>query len=120
MFSKKETGSFGEKLAFGFLKRNSFTIRELNFSSKFGEIDVIAEKEKILYFIEVKTRKNERFGNPLEAVDEKKKKKIQKCALYYLLKKNLSDSECRFGIIAIQLIGEAINIEWIENAFDIS
>ena len=58
-----EIGKFGEKIAANHLKRNGYRILENNFRCKFGEIDIIALHRDTMVFVEVKTRKNNLFGN---------------------------------------------------------
>jgi len=95
-----ETGKIGEEEAVKFLKKNKYKIIERNFRTKFGEIDIIAKKEKKVVFIEVKTRKTISFGYPEEAVDERKLNKIKKVALYYI-QKNKIKSPVKVEVLSI-------------------
>ncbi|PID78106.1 MAG: YraN family protein [Deltaproteobacteria bacterium] len=95
-------GLKAERFASGFLKKKGYKILETNFSSKFGEIDIIAKESDILCFIEVKYRKNRDFGLPEEFVDLRKQKKIIKTALYYLFVKNQDNINIRFDIVAVE------------------
>lgn len=111
----KNKGFEYEKLAEKYLLNNDFTILEENYICKFGEIDIIAKKDGILHFIEVKGRKNTRYGYPREAVTIKKQKKIISTAKYYFMQKGKDDYLCQFDIIEIILDNKEIN--YIENAF---
>lgn len=71
-------GKKGEIKAVLFLKQHSYKILETNFKNKIGEIDIIAEKDGVIVFIEVKNRSTYRFGRPIEAVDFRKQNKIKK------------------------------------------
>ncbi len=84
------SGILGEDKACVFLKRRGFEILQRNFHSKFGEIDIIAKKDKILHFIEVKfTQKDYETS---ERLDEKKYQKLLKTIEFYRVKKgDLSD-----------------------------
>ena len=84
------SGILGEDKACVFLKKQGFEILERNFHSKFGEIDIIAQKNKILHFIEVKfTQKDYELS---ERLDEKKYQKLLKTIEFYRLKRgDLSD-----------------------------
>lgn len=68
-------GRAGEKTAIKFLKKNGYRIIEKNFRTKAGEIDVIAEQEKVLVFVEVKTRSGSQLGHPVQALTPHKQKK---------------------------------------------
>lgn len=78
-------GKYGEELACSYLRANGYEILARNFRChRYGEIDVIARRQGILSFIEVKTRATARFGRPVEAVTLSKQRKIYRCAEYYL------------------------------------
>lgn len=78
-------GQTGEELAAIYLERNGFDILERNFRCKIGEIDIIAQKNKILTFVEVKTRLSIVTGHPAEAVTFRKQQKIRRIAEYYMM-----------------------------------
>ena len=94
-------GERGEALAWGFLKREGYDILEKNFRTRFGEIDIIAEKAGTLVFLEVKTRRNTRFGLPEEAVDWKKRQKLGRMAEAFLQNKRLENRPARFDILSV-------------------
>lgn len=98
---KKEIGAFGEKIAKNFLIRRGYEILQTNFSSRFGEIDIIAEKDGCLYFIEVKTRISKNFGLPEESLRFYKKQKIFQAAQDYLCKKDINSDNFKISFIAI-------------------
>ena len=112
-FYKKLLGRVGEKKACAFLKDNGYKILETNYRTPFGEIDIIVEIDKITVFVEVKTRSNENYGFPCEAVDNRKQEKYYKIATYYLQRAKKTDSECRFDVVEI----EDGQINHILNAF---
>ena len=68
-----------------------------------GEIDIIAEKDGKIIFIEVKTRTNLKYGTPAEAVSLSKIKKIKKAAQYYMLKNQIESKLIRFDVIEIYI-----------------
>ena len=89
MHNKRQTGTTGEELASGFLKKQGYGITEKNYRTKFGEIDIIAVHRKTVVFVEVKMRTSDLFGTPGEAVNTAKLNKIRKVASYYLEKKKI-------------------------------
>ena len=98
----RKVGSFYEKKAIEYLKKENFKIIASNYSCKIGEIDVIASKEDTLHFIEIKYRKNLMYGNPLEAVNYRKQRKIYKTAMWFLNENQIfMDFQCSFDVIAI-------------------
>ncbi len=112
-FYKKLLGRAGEVKAIEFLKKKGFKILEKNYKTHIGEIDVIALDNTTIVFIEVKTRSDDFFGAPSEAVNQKKQEKYYKVALEYLQKTKNVDSPCRFDVIEI----ENGKINHIDNAF---
>lgn len=83
--SRIDLGKYGENLACRYLQGQGYTILARNFRChRFGEIDIIACKQSVYCFIEVKTRVSIRFGRPAEAVTLAKQRKIYRCAEYYL------------------------------------
>jgi putative endonuclease len=111
-------GRTGEKYAIGFLKRNGYRIKECNWKCKIGEIDIVAFDHNILCIIEVKTRQNEEFGGPWEAIDTRKKCKILKIAQWYCADKNVTDTNIRFDAVFLLTNpqGRITNAELLKDA----
>ena len=109
----KIKGNKGEEIASNFLKKNKYKILERNYSNKIGEIDIIAEKNGVIVFVEVKERETLAFGRPIEAVDGRKQNKIRQTAEVYLMSKRKNWVETRFDVV--EILGEEVNL--IENAF---
>lgn len=78
-----DTGKKGESLAIRYLQQNGFTILHCNWRFARYETDIIAEKEGMLHFIEVKTRRTDTFGHPEESVSPRKLKHMLRCAAAY-------------------------------------
>lgn len=107
-------GSLYEDEAVDYLVSNEFKIIKRNYTCKVGEIDIIAFKDNILRFIEVKYRKDNTYGYSLEAISKKKQDKIAKCATWFMTENNIPENSCcSFDVIAIQ----GNNIEYIFNAY---
>ena len=111
--NRRETGTQYEERAAEYLIAQNYQILERNYRIRSGEIDIIARDVTVLVFIEVKYRKNDESGNPLEAVDIRKQRKIIKVARYYLYQKKYGDVPCRFDVIGIC----GSHIEHIKDAF---
>jgi putative endonuclease len=112
---KKEIGQIGENLAEKFLKKNKHKILARNFTVKGGEIDIVTwdKKEKEVVFVEVKTRTSSEYGTPEEAVNNTKKKRMERAAQVYLMKNNYGAmQDYRFDIVAIEV---EVNNENIKN-----
>ncbi len=102
MEDKKLLGKIGEDLAVSLLYAEGYAILDRNFRSHFGEIDIVCEKDETVYFTEVKTRTCDRFGDPDEAVNEMKQRRIKKTAEYYIMKKRI-EADVSFKVIEIMI-----------------
>ena len=111
--NRRSTGTAYEKIAADYLKKQGVTIREMNYLSSRGEIDVIGEDRENIIFIEVKYRRTASYGQPWEAVSNKKQKKICNVARQYCYCKHIK-KQVRYDIISI--CGE--EILWFQNAFE--
>ena len=114
MKNKRRIGTYYEDAAADDLIRHGYRIRERNYRCKFGEIDIIAQKDGYLIFIEVKYRSTAGWGTPQEAVDAKKQRRISNAASWYLYSHHYpADTPVRFDVAALS--GQSISL--IENAF---
>lgn len=111
-----ETGKKGEIEAINFLKNLGFEILELNWRFQHSEIDIIAKLEGLLVFVEVKTRKNTKFGLPEESVSKAKQKKMIEGAEAFIELNNYK-GEIRFDIISILYQNNKPTFYHIKDAF---
>ncbi len=93
-------GEWGENLTAEKLSEKGFTIIERNWHSRYGEIDIIAQNEEFILFVEVKTRKSADFAQPYESVDYRKQEKIRKTVETYL-QQNPSPLQPRLDVASI-------------------
>lgn len=96
-------GKIGEKIAKDLLFKKNYKILEQNFYTHWGEIDIIAKKDKKVSFIEVKTRTGFKKGHPYDAVTSKKIKHLMRPIRLYLLQNNYKDCKLSLDIISIML-----------------
>lgn len=106
----KRLGDSGEDYACRYLKSRGYQILARNFRCRrCGEIDIIAQRQGVLCFVEVKTRSSERYGLPREAVTASKQKKIYRCAEYYLQLRGYEEAPpLSFDVIEIWKTGTRI------------
>ena len=94
-------GKRSEIIAADYLKDKGYKILETNYKNKIGEIDVIAQDKDYIVFVEVKARLSQKFGHPLDAIDERKQQKIHAVASLYLVTHKKYNKPCRFDAISI-------------------
>lgn len=116
-------GQWGETKAKDYLLTNGYSIVEQNYHSKFGEIDIIAQKDNIVCFVEVKTRKKYKhnlYGYPVEAVNYSKQQKLIKTAQDYLSINYSEILSYRFDIIEVVYYNSYIfTINHLKGAFEL-
>ena len=100
MENKTRLGPWGEALAAEFLRGRGYRIVAANYKSRFGEIDLIAEKEDYLVFAEVKLRKSAHFGAAREFVDRRKQERLRETASMWL-EEHETALQPRFDVIEI-------------------
>lgn len=116
--NKREIGSRYEERAAAYLAEQGLTIIERNYRCRGGEIDVIARDGSCWVFCEVKYRYDERAGDPAEAVDAKKQQTIFRVASWYMRQQGFAENTpCRFDVIAVTGVGDALRIRWLRDAF---
>ena len=121
MSKQKIFGKIGEDAATKFLEAHGYKIVARNFRIRSAEIDIIAQIDGAIIFVEVKARSNIRHGLPVEAVNIRKQRKIIEAASVFLQDENFSDCACRFDVVEVFLRGEHVKeINHIENAFEVT
>ena len=111
-------GKIGENYALKYLEDKGMKFISRNFHSSHGEIDLIMEDGNSLVFVEVKTRKNRRYGEPAEAITKYKKQHIRYTTNIFLLKQGIKNRRIRFDVVEIMMAeGREIKIRHIKNAF---
>ncbi len=112
-------GQEGERIAERYLSKKGYRLVERNYRCPVGEVDLIVLDRRVIVFVEVKTRRHERFGVPLESVHPRKQQKMIKAALWFLSDHKLHERDARFDVVGISFGGQEPVVEHIENAFDV-
>lgn len=114
--NKRRVGAEYEQIAVEYMISKGYRIVERNYRTSYGEIDIILEKDSALIFCETKFRSSSLCGDPLEAVDRRKQKRISRVALFYYATHGYFEGvPCRFDVIGIYGDGTICHIE---NAFE--
>jgi len=113
---KQAFGKWGEQKAAAFLESRGLEVVAYNWRCLYGEIDLVARNENQLIFVEVKTRKNDQYGLPENAITPKKKGHLVRSAMEYINRYAVT-CEWRIDIVSIQRLADSnYEIEWFENA----
>ncbi|APA91511.1 MULTISPECIES: YraN family protein [Myroides] len=116
MAKHHEVGKEGENAATDYLIKRGYEILTRNYFAEKTELDIVALKDNILVFVEVKTRSSLDFGLPQDFVNIRKIKLLIKAANLFITEFE-REEEVRFDIIGIYKKGETFDIEHIEDAF---
>lgn len=113
-----ETGQDAEAIACDYLHKQGLRTVCQNFHSRRGEIDAIMEDGETIVFVEVRYRKQIRFGSGAESVNHTKQTKLIATALYFLQKHpKYNNRPCRFDVVSITQQTKQAEIDWIKDAF---
>ena len=117
MNNNKRIGNIGERLAKVYLLINGYQILKCNYRIKIGEIDIIAKKNNIIHFVEVKTRTNKRI-EARESIGKLKCSHIWRVAKYYIYINKIYNIGCQIDAIEVYLQKNSIEIDHIEQIID--
>ncbi len=117
--NKKELGTKLEDLAADYLEAKGAVVVRRNFRCRGAEIDIIVRDGRYLCFVEVKYRKDDKYGGPESAVDYVKRKKICKASRYYTYLEGFGeDTPLRYDVLAIMGDEKQYKFKWIKDAFE--
>ena len=117
---RHQFGQASELQAEQFLVAKGYRILDRNVRTFLGELDLVAEDQGVVVFVEVKGRTTEAFGGALLAVNHRKRMKLAKLATLYLAQRHWSDKACRFDVVLVQgRPSDRGMIEHLQNAFDV-
>lgn len=111
-------GKKGEDLACRELERRGHRILARRYRTRFGEIDIVSERDGVVVFVEVKARSSNRFGEAADQIPSWKQRRIAAMALDYLAFVDRLNDDCRFDVVAIDGVGTSSErLRVIEGAF---
>jgi putative endonuclease len=114
---RQEVGRAGEEVAVQYLCQQGYRILERNYRCRFGEIDLIARDGRMLAFVEVKTRRSQKYGPAAAAVTLVKQRHLIKASQTYLFQRKKTDECCRFDVVTVEMDVQPPHIELIKDAF---
>lgn len=116
----QRTGRSGETEAAASLEHAGYRILARNYRSPFGEVDLVAEEDDVLVFVEVKTRSSLAYGLPRDAITAAKRRKLARTASHYLMQNVPTDRPYRVDIVEVALLrGQVAGVRLIRGAFSL-
>jgi len=116
---KQRLGARGERTACDYLQKKGYEILKRNYRYKHKEIDLIARDRKTVVFIEVKTGRSKKFGEPLQKVGLSKRKRLVEVAQNFMQENDLAGFDFRFDVVGIDLENDKEKIVHLPGAFTI-
>jgi putative endonuclease len=110
-------GELGERIAERWLRRQGWRVVQRRFRNGHRDIDLVAERDGVVAFVEVKARRGDRFGDPVEAVNWKKQRELGRSARVWIDRHGRAPEAYRFDVIGILVAGQRVRIRHVENAF---
>jgi putative endonuclease len=116
---EQQFGETGERIAERWLRRHGWRIMQRRFRSGHRDIDLVAEKDGTVAFVEVKARRAGLFGGPLEAVNWRKKRELTRSAQVWISRHGRPAEHYRFDVIGVLLCDDGARVRHVEGAFEV-
>lgn len=100
---RQDLGAFGEEYAAARLRKSGYRILERNVRFRSGEIDIVAEEKGAIVFVEVRTRRSDRFGPPEESVTDQKAHRLIELGEQYLQTRRMRERPWRIDLVALEV-----------------
>src|SRR5687768_18094956 len=115
--ARQAFGELGERIAERWLLRRGWRIVQRRFRSGHRDIDLVVERDGTVAFIEVKARKGAEFGGPVQAVNYRKRKQLERSAMVWIDRHGQEAESYRFDVVGVLLNGASVRVCHVENAF---
>jgi len=110
-------GEEGERIAEAWLVQRGWRILDRRFRSGHRDLDLVAEREGVVAFVEVKARRGRRFGHPVEAVNWRKQRELTRSAGVWIARHGGAKQTFRFDVMGVLMDESGARIRHVENAF---
>jgi putative endonuclease len=115
---RRQVGDEAEDAVVCFLEAHGYRVRARNYACRWGEIDVVAERDDVVCFVEVRMRSSAVWGDPSATVSYAKQRRVVRAALHYLHHHPLGERMARFDVVAVVGRGSRATLEHLPGAFD--
>jgi putative endonuclease len=115
--ARQAFGELGERIAERWLRERGWRVMQRRFRTGHRDIDLVVEREGVVAFVEVKARRGDEFGDPVEAVDWRKQRELGRSAKVWISRHGRREEAYRFDVVGILVDGSRVRVRHIENAF---
>ena len=116
--ARQAFGELGERIAERWLRERGWRVMQRRFRSGHRDIDLVVEREGVVAFVEVKARRGDRFGDPVEAVNWRKQRELGRSARVWISRFGRAQEAYRFDVVGVLVDGERVRIRHIPGAFE--
>jgi len=118
--ARQAFGELGERIAERWLRRRGWRVVQRRFKTGHRDIDLVVERDGTVAFVEVKARRGADFGGPVQAVNHRKRKELERSALVWIDRHGKEAESYRFDVVGVLLQGADVRICHVENAFNLA
>lgn len=118
--ARQSFGELGERIAERWLRRRGWRVVQRRFRNGHRDIDLVIERDGTVAFVEVKARRGAEFGGPVQAVNHRKRKQLERSALVWIDRHGREAESYRFDVVGVLLDGAEVRICHVENAFSLA
>ncbi|MDB4915686.1 MAG: hypothetical protein JWM95_3330 [Gemmatimonadetes bacterium] len=115
--ARQAFGELGERIAERWLRERGWKIVQRRFRSGHRDIDLVVEQDGLVAFVEVKARRGDRFGDPVQAVNWRKQKELGRSARVWVARHGRKGEAYRFDVVGVLMDGTSVRIRHVESAF---
>ena len=115
--ARQALGELGERIAERWLRMRGWKVVQRRFRSGHRDIDLVVERDSVVVFVEVKARRGDRFGGPVEAVNWRKQRELSRSARVWVDRHGRRNDAYRFDVIGVLVAGSRVRIRHIPDAF---
>ena len=117
---RQALGLLGERIAARWMIREGWTLAAHRFRSGHRDVDLVMRRGHEIVFVEVKARRGDEFGDPVEAVHHRKRRELAKSALIWADRFGCATNIYRFDVVGVLFSGQKVRIRHVQNAFEVS
>lgn len=118
--ARQQLGLLGERIAARWMIRHGWELVAHRFRHGHRDIDLIMRRGQAIAFVEVKARRGDAFGSPVEAVHARKQRELVRSARVWADRHGFAEVEYRFDVVGVLINGQNVRIRHIEHAFPVS
>ncbi|HYC50217.1 MAG TPA: YraN family protein [Gemmatimonadaceae bacterium] len=115
--ARQAFGELGERIAERWLRRRGWRVVQRRFRSGHRDIDLVVERDGTIAFVEVKARTGPEFGGPVQAVDHRKRRQLERSAMVWIDRHGRKDESYRFDVVGVLVNDAGVRVCHVENAF---